>query len=542
MICAASALVACNKATPETMASFGEQVAVNCDPEVLTLIDGKVKATLEVTFPRNYFFKQARMIVDPVLVCSDGTEIPGKSFIFQGEDVKDNYTVVRMEGSSVREWLEFDYRDPMLRCRLELRPRILASGKDISVPAFKVADGVCTTVAWADLDGYCDYKADNYQAVLHKTAEVKIMYNVGSSKVRKDQLNNSGVEYYQEKIEDIRKDDRYTIKGTKIVSYASPEGGKKYNEKLSERRSGSAQQAWKVVGKGMEAEGTEVQSLGQDWEGFKEAVAKSGIRDKDLILRVLSMYNDPAVREKEIRNLSQIYTELKKDVFPKLRRSQFVTEMDFRNYSEEDLAVLAEQKIYMLDEEGLLRLASVTDNSARKEFIYNFAYEKFGSARATYNLAVQAYKEDRLAAVAYHLDRLGDEEDPAVINMRGLLKLCEGKDEQAEDLFEKAADDQGRSNLGVLYLSRGNFAKAASVIPEGDPNKAVACIMAGQYDAAAASLSSDESARGAYLRAVVCARREDVKGIRDNLNAAYALDPSLKERAAKDVEFVKFVN
>jgi len=531
-------LASCNKATADRMATDLNKVTVHCNPEMLTLVGGVVKADLEIIFPKGYFDPAAKMMVTPVIVCSDGTAVEGPSFHYQGSKIKENGKLVPAAGSAHTEKVSFDYRDCMLLSHLELRATVFAQNKNIQLPPIVVADGVCTTVAWADLSGYCGYVADNYQAILKKEAKGKIMYNVGSAKLRKDQLKSESVEWYQDRIAEVKEDDRYTIKGTKIVSYTSPEGGKKLNDKLSGKRSDTAQKAWKVVGKGMEASDTEIESLGQDWEGFKAAVEKSDIKDKDLILRVLAMYNDPVLREKEIRNLSQIYSELKKDVFPKLRRSQFVTELDFRNYSEEDLAVLASEKIYMLDEEGLLRLASVTENTARKEFLYNFAFEKFGSQRAAFNLAVQAYKEDRLAAVVYHLDRAKDEYNPAVINLRGLIEMCNGNDGKAEDLFEKAGDEQGKSNLGVLYLSQGKFEKAAGIIPDGDPNKPVACIMAGQYDKAEACLMGVD-ARTNYLRAIIAARKGNKAAAASNIASAIALDKDLKKKSDNDIEFAK---
>lgn len=531
-------LYSCNKATAEKMAAGPDKIVFRCDPEMLTLVGGKVDAEVDVVFPKEYFAAEAKMTVTPVLVCSDGSSVEGKAFNYQGEKVKENGKTVSLSGAALKERLSFDYQDCMILSRLEMRSVITARDKSFKLPPVVVADGVCTTASWADLGGYCDYADDNYQEILHREARGKILYSVGSAKVRGVQLKSQSVEDYQNRISDVKENDRYTIKGTRIISYTSPEGGKKLNDKLSDKRSDSAQKAWKVVGKGMEASETETQSLGQDWEGFKAAVEKSDIRDKDLILRVLAMYNDPAMREKEIRNLSQIYTELKRDVFPKLRRSQFVTDLDFRNYSEEDLAVLASEKIYMLDEEGLLRLASVTDNSSRKEFLYNFAFEKFGSKRAAFNLAVQAYKEDRLAAVSYHLDRAKDEYNPGVINLRGLVEMCKGNDEKAEDLFEKAGNVQGRSNLGVLYIARGEYEKAVRVIPDGDPNQPVACIMAGQYDRAKASLEGQD-ARTDYLRAVIAARCGQKQEAREKLASAIAKDKSLAQRADKDIEFIK---
>ena len=531
------ALASCNRMTPEQMAAKADQVTVSCVPEVLTLVNGKIPADVEITYPKGYFYPEVVLTVTPVLVYEGGEEkaIP---WVYQGEKIKENNTLVKTEGGTVREKLLFDFKEGMEVSHLELRASAFFNGQTIEFPVRKVADGVIMTGQFAMLEGFCDYKADNYQEILHKTAEGQVMYKVNSSTITGKQLKSESIEDYQDKMEEIKANDRYTIKGTQIVSYASPEGGKEYNDKLSDKRSVAAEKAWGTVGKGMEAESLEVQSIGQDWEGFKEAVAKSNIPDKDLILRVLSMYSDPSVRESEIKNLSQIYTELKAEVFPELRRSRFITNLDFRNYSVEDLEILSQQKLYMLDEEGLLKLASVTDSYARKEFIYNFAYEKFGSSRAGYNLAVMAYKAGKADAAEKYLDRLNEEDDPEVINLRGLIEMDRQNWYKAEDLFEKAATAQSRSNIGVVNMLQGNYEKAVSVLDDNDPNKAVACLMAGRTEQAAGCISGDD-ARSDYLRAVVAARQGKREEAAANMASAVKKDPSLAEREARDVEFAK---
>lgn len=533
----ALAFASCNRMTPEQMAAGADKVTVECNPGVLTLVNGKIPADIEITYPKGYFYPEVVLTVVPVLVYEGGEE-EGSPWVYQGEKVKENNKQVLTTGGTVKERLSFDFKEGMQVSHLELRATAFFNGQTLEFPVRKVADGVIMTGQFAQLDGFCSYKADNYQEILHKTAEGKIMYKVNSSSIGKNQLKSESIEDYQDEIEAIKNDDRYTIKGTQIVSYASPEGGKDFNDKLSGKRSDAAEKAWSSVGKGMEAESLEVQSIGQDWEGFREAVAKSDIQDKDLILRVLSMYSDPSVRESEIKNLSQIYTELKADVFPELRRSRFITNLDFRNYSLEDLEALSHQKLYMVDEEGLLKLASATDSYARKEFIYNFAYEKFGSMRAGYNLAVLAYKAGKTGAAEKYLDRLNDEDDPEVINLRGLIEMSRGNWYKAEDLFEKAATPESRSNIGVVNMLQGNYDKAVSVLDDSDPNKAVACLMAGKLDEASKALNGDD-ARTDYLKAVVAARRGERDEAARNLASAIGKDPSLAEREKTDIEFSK---
>ncbi|KAA6306842.1 hypothetical protein EZS27_041494, partial [termite gut metagenome] len=55
---------------------------------------------------------------------------------------------------------------------------------------------------------------------------------------------------------------------------------------------------------------------------FQELVSKSNIQDKELFLRVLSMYSDPEQREREIKNISSVYKTLADEILPQLRRSR----------------------------------------------------------------------------------------------------------------------------------------------------------------------------------------------------------------------------
>ena len=531
------ALASCNRMTPEQMAAKADLVDVKCVPEVLTLVNGKVPADVTITYPEGYFNPEVMLNVVPVLVY-EGGEVEGQPWVFQGEKIKENYTTVPQAGSTVKGKECFDFKDGMQISHLELRAKAYYKGKTVNFPTKKVADGVITTGDFALLDGFCSYKADNYQSVLHETAEGQVMYKVNSSTISRKELKSESIKEYQDAIEELKKNDRYTITGTQIVSYTSPEGGKKYNDKLSDKRSDAAEKAWKTVGKGMEAGTPEVQSLGQDWEGFKDAVEKSNIPDKELILRVLSMYSDPAVRESEIKNISKVYSELKADVFPELRRSRFITNLDFRNYSVEELEEMANQKIYMLDEEGLLKLAATTDDPARKEFFYNYAVEKFNSSRANFNLAVLAYKSGKTDAAEGYLNRLNNEDDPDVINLRGLIEMDRQNWYKAEDLFEKANTAESRSNIGVVNMLQGNYDKAISAVADKDPNKPVACLLAGKTEKAGALLKGDD-ARTDYLRAVVAARQGNKQEAANNIASAVRKDPSLAEREKKDIEFAK---
>ena len=238
-------------------------------------------------------------------------------------------------------------------------------------------------------NGYYEYRADGYQATIEGSKEGQIKYDINSATVKGKELKGSSIANYQAALKEAVANERTTIKGIEIISYASPDGGEELNAKLSDKRSESAEKAWGKITKGIDGlEAPSTKSVGQDWEGFQEAVQKSDIQDKDLIVRVLSMYSDPEVREKEIKNMSAVYNELRKEVLPELRRTRFVATTEFRNYSDEELAALSGADVATLDETALLRLGAISEDPAKKESYYKAAADRFNSEAGKYNLAL----------------------------------------------------------------------------------------------------------------------------------------------------------
>ena len=528
---------ACSQSRAEQM-KLAEKVGITCTPEVLALVGDKIPVDLSVTYPDGYFHPKAILEVTPVLV-SDAGEQKGPTFTYQGEKVLDNYNVVPSSGGTVREHVDFAYEEGAEQSYLELRSVARYKDKEIAIPAVKVADGTILTQLLANQHGAFSYKQDNYQSVIHDQAEGQVMYDYNSSTIKGSELRSASIKELQAALEEIASDPRYTVKGTSVVAYASPEGGQEYNAKLSDKRAESAEKAWSKVTGEKAPDNLEIRSVGQDWEGFKDAVQQSDIQDKDLILRVLSMYSDPAVREKEIKNMSQVYTEINKNVFPELRRARFITEVDYQNFSDEELVELSNKAVDVLDEEGLLRVASIAESADRKAELYKMAVDKFGSDRARFNLAVLALEDERPDAAAGQLAALKDS-DPDVLNAKGVAELQRGDRAAAAELFRKAGTAEAKANLGLVDLLDGKYDSAARQLKgTGGMNEAVANILSGKLDAAEAALTC-QCAKSEYLRAIIAARRGDAAGVKSHLAAVQEKNPRLYEKSLKDVEFAKF--
>ena len=530
--------VACS--SYEKMVKMAENVKVTCDPEVLEVIADNIDADLTVTYPADYFHPKAILEVTPVLVY-EGGEAAMQPFIYQGEKVKDNYKAVSSAGQTVREHVHFDYVEGMEKAVLELRAVARYKAKSAKLPTRKVADGCNTTYKMVDAKGYLPYKTDNYQEVITQTAEGQIKYAVNSADVNNKELKSQSIKDFQAALDEIKANERKTLTGTEVVAYASPEGGKDLNAKLSDKRSKSGEKAFGQVTKGKEVGDTDVKSVGQDWEGFQELVSKSNIEDKDLILRVLSMYSDPAVRESEIKNMSEVYTSLKSTVLPELRRARFIANVEYQNYTSEELLKLVDDNIDVLDEEALLRAASLVRDNDKKADLYQKAADKFGSDRARFNKGVALLAAGKVAAAETAFNQV-QTKDGELENALGVIALQKGDYQEAARRFAKAGTDEAKWNMGLYDVLSGNYEKAAQELADTKGccfNRSLAYILADRLNDAEKSLMCQD-ARANYLRAIIAARKGDATGVQTNLAKVRSADAELAARAEKDIEFAQY--
>ena len=534
---AAALTVAC--ASPEKMAKLADSVAVTCEPAVLEVVNGTIDPVVSVSYPKDYFNPNVIVEVTPVIVY-EGGEAAMKPFKYQGEKVKDNYKVVAAAGQKVTERLHFDYVEGMEKSHLELRGRVIAGKKSINLPTKKVADGANTTYMLVKRAGNVAFKKDNYQDVIVTSPEGQIKYLVNSSEVRNSELKGASVKEFLAALDAANANERSTVTSTEIVAYASPEGAEKLNNKLSGNRSESASKAWDKITKGHEAADPTVRSVGEDWEGFQQLVSESNIEDKELILRVLSMYSDPAVRENEIRNMSQVFTALKGEVLPELRRARLIANVETKNYTNEELLDILKNNETILDEEALLRVASVAQDNAQKESIYQKAIERFDSQRAMYNLVALYLSEGKDAKAQAGIGEL-NASDPDVINAKGVLALHNDDYATAEQLFRKAGTPEAKKNLGIVLILTGQYDEAAQVLKDVDGcchNTVLAYVLTDQLDKAMNAAHCGDP-KVWYLKAIIAARQGKVNEMKTFLERAYK-NPDLKARAPKDIEFAAY--
>ncbi len=525
-------------ASAEKMAKMADQVKVTCNPEVLAVKGGVIPADLTVTYPEKFFAPKAILEVTPVIVYEGGEEAL-EPLMFQGEKVDNNYRVVARDGGVVNQSLVFPYKKGMAKSTLELRGRCTVDGGKtwVALPTKKVADGCNITETLAG-HGYYGVKADGYQEIINLNPEGQVMYQINSSEVRSKELKNDSVNDFLKALDEIKANDRETLKGIDIVAYASPEGSEDLNNKLSDNRSKSADKAFGKITKksGIEGSAKSVKSVGEDWEGFKSLVTNSNIEDKDLILRVLNMYSDPKVREKEIRNMSSIFQDLAKDILPQLRRARFIANVEYRNYSDEELQELIKTDIDVLDEPALLKAASLCKDKADKKTLYKKAVEKYNSEKANFALACVALDECNVEDAEQYL-ALCSGADADVLNLKGVCAMRKGELDKAEVYFNNSNTADAQKNLGVCAILRGDYAKAAQKCGDKGVDAALAQLLAGNTDKAIA-IAKCKCPKAQYVKAIALARQGK------NTEAKEALQKAteggckcLAERAANDIEF-----
>jgi hypothetical protein len=536
------ALAVASCSSPEKMKKEADKVVASSDPKVLEVRADAIEARYTVVFPEKYFHPKAVLEITPVLVY-EGGEATGAAYVLQGEKVKGNNTIIPKAGGKISQPVKFEYKAGMEVSHLELRATLVNGDKRSPFDQpYKIADGANITYKLVNAEGLPSLAPHRYQKVITQTKEAQIKYLVNSAAVRSSELSKQEVKELRDFLAAVDTDPRKEAKGLAITSAASPEGPEKVNTPLSANRGKTAQTAIDNLTKKVKTKApVNLSSIGEDWEGFRGLVAASDLKDKDLILRVLSMYSDAVVREREIKNMSNVYTILKDKVLPELRRSHLVAQVDWNNYTDSELVEFVNAgNVEGLDVEGLLYVATlVTDNNVKVN-LYTKAAEKFNDYRAYNNLAYVHLLTNNVGAAKAALSKASNQNDVAVKNNVGVVALREGRAADAIKSFTEANNAEARYNLGITAVLNGNYSDALSRFNGTNSfNEALANVLTGNIDKAATILANFSDGPAEYLKAVVAARKGNCSSVGASLNNAYARTPALKQRAAKDIEFAK---
>lgn len=545
-LAATVALSSCNK--------LGELSADNftVTPSPLEAVAGQVPVTINGRFPEKYMKKKAIVTVTPVLRYAGG-EAVGQSATFQGEKVQgNNQEIAYKVGGNYTMRNTFAYIPEMQQSELFLTFTAQVGKRQVEVPEVKIADGVVATSALLGKtlsDANTAVAPDAYQYIIAQTKSAQIRYLIQQAKVRTSELKTTSVQDFIRTLREIKEDQKGLQMGDiEISAYASPDGATDLNSRLAAARERSS--ATYVRGQlkeiGLNAD-INTRYTAEDWEGFQELVAASNIQDKDAILRVLSMYPDPEEREAQIRNLSVAFSELADEILPELRRARLTIHYNIVGRTDAEIQSQYKNDPTQLSLEELLYAATLT--STGKEDIYATAIKQYpNDFRAYNNMAALAYADSDLEAAKAYLDKAAslNANAPEVFANKALVAMAEGKIDEAETLLARATTAPNYSELlGNLQVAKGNYAQAVSALNGKASNSTVlAQILNKDYAGAATTLAglSSENATTNYLKAIVAARTNKAAEALSHLGTAIKLDPSYKERAAKDLEFLSLFN
>jgi Flp pilus assembly protein TadD len=517
-------------------------------PQVLEAVGGQVPATINGKFPEKYFNKKAIVEVTPVLRWQGG-EAKGQTATFQGEKVEaNNQTISYQMGGNYTLRTSFDYRPEMAKSELYLDFLVRIGNKVMSIPSVKVADGVIATselVGKTLENANVSLGADAFQRIIKDKREEQIMFLIQQANIRSNQMGAAN--NFTNEVKDVDATSNQRISNIEISSYASPDGGVNLNRGLAEKRQdNTASLIEKNLKKNNIDADIDTRYTAQDWEGFQELVSKSNIQDKDLILRVLSMYSDPEEREREIKNISTVYKTLADDILPQLRRSRLTLNYEIIGKSDEEISTLARNNARELNNEELLYAATLTNDAKEQENIYTQASRLYpNDYRAFNNLGKLAYEAgDFNKAEGLFKQALSKQDAPEVNNNLALVALAKGDKAAAEQYLGKASGAKELSEtMGNLYIAQGQYERAVNAFGDAKTNSAaLAQILAKDYNKARTTLDAVQrpDAYTSYLKAIVGARTNNLSMVTTHLREAISQQPSLKQQAAADLEFSKY--
>ena len=526
-------------------------------PQVLEMHGGEVEYTIEGEIPPDWFNEDAIVEFTPVLTYDGGeTELESKSF--QGEDVEANNKVISKESGGTIEFNgSFSYEEAMRNSQLVMRgtARVADGDESVTLPDRQIAKGVKATPNLVEVDPKPAAAADNFKRVTQHNQMADIHYVIQRTNVRDSELEKEDIQQLENFIKEVEKASNKSYSKVSLHGYASPDGPMDLNERLSKGRRETANEYLKdvmdeeVLSEDAAQRIYEGRATTEDWEGFKKLVQESNIQDKDLILRVLNMYSDPDVREKELKNMAETFKVLAEDILPKLRRTDINIQIDKEHLSDAEIKNFVYSQPDTIDLEAALYAGNqLFQDMNQKMRAYELAAEKAPNCvRAHNNIAYVHLKQGNINEAQDALERANEIKEgvPCVLNNLGAIELIQGNVEEAKEYFLDATDagDPVDYNLGIVNIIQGDYEAALNYLQDHESfNTALAMLLSGDLGEAESMLNQlDASAMNSYLQAVVAARNNDQEAVFSNLRNAIQEDGSLAEMAATDMEFVEYM-
>lgn len=526
------------------------EIKYTVTPSPLEMHAGEVTINISGSFPDKYFDKSTVVEIIPTIKY-EGGEKELKPLMLQGEKVEENNKVIKFEtGGSFTYEDKVEYTDEMFRSELMVKIKATRKGKELIFDPMKIADGIIATPNLVQQDSKVILAKDKFVRVTNETKAAEILFNIQQANLKPSELRDEDIKVLKDFIDQAKEDERREFKGVNLEAYASPDGAVDLNQKLSERRVKATdnylKRFFRKVEEAEKEEFVKSNAKGQDWNGFKNALQNSDVADKELILKVLNMYSDPDVRNKEMKNLTKTFEEVAEEVLPKLRRSTFTVSVDVIGKSDEELKTYFDSIPDSLAIEEILYTAGLYEDNATKLKVYKKAAQVYPNDWRTHNnVGVIEFEEGNLdkAKTAFE-EAKKVKANATVFNNLGAIAIKEGNFDEASELLTSAsgAGKELDYNLGILSIRKAEYKEAASYFSGfNTANAGLSKILTTDVDGAIKTLeAADVTAVGLYLKAICGARKSDGELTFNSLRSAVGKDANLKQRAAKDVEFANY--
>jgi hypothetical protein len=553
LILAAAVMTGCSGLNK--MKKDANLVKYEVTPKVLQTDGGIVNVTIIGTFPQKYFDKKTTLEVTPVLTYAGGETAFEMVKVLQGESVQANNEAISYNGGKFTYTSKVSYKDAMKLSELVVRVKATRGSTVLNFDPRKIADGVIATSTLTENHVKPIMMANRYVRITPENKMADLHYLINEADIQGKELKTEDIVLLKDYIKMVSLDPNRQFKAAEISSYASPDGPLDLNEKLSVKRGATADKFMKTeFGKVEAAKAAgffNEKTTPEDWDGFKAEVEKSSIQDKDLIIRVLSMYSDPVVREKEIKNMSAAFEALKKDILPKLRRSKLFVNVDLVGRSDEQILAQIKSDPKVLTVEEMLYAATLTKDLNEQLKIYQVTAENYpkdirGHVNVSYTNLWLGKSDDAIAALE---KAKAIENNDVVKNNLGFAYLQKGDDAKAGDFFASmaTATPESKFGLGILATKKGEYDKAVNFFgTEPSYDLALALLLKGDVNKAKVTLDGLKElckcGKPSYLKAVVGARLDNRDYMLNNLREAIGFVADWKAYAKTDLEFAKYFN
>lgn len=550
---AISTAVACNPLS--NMTKKAEQVTYSVNPDPLEMHGDSVEITISGTIPGKFFNPKVTVEIVPTMVGADGNEIGTfKPLVLVGADSEvEGQKIAFEKGGSFSYMDKVAYADAMKNMVVNAVAKGKYKTKEKSFPPRKIATGTVITPMWVMDDDMSIIGADNFTRVTPMEAKATINYLVNSSSVRSGELSDDDMKALKDWAKEMANNPMFAFTGTDVVAYASPEGELSLNTNLADNRANSgANSTASILRRNKvktEKEFFNNMGKGEDWDGFKSAMQASSIKDKDLILRVLEMYEDKSKREEEIRNMAATFEELQEEILPSLRRSEITLKGEYTAYSDEEIKDFSNTAPDTLSQEELLYAGTLFEDADAKLKVYNTYVQLFPEDwRGPNNVGYVYVMQNKLDEAKAEFDKANSlsPNNPVINNNLGVYERSQGNNEKAMEYYNSAsgAGAEVGNNKGYLNIKDGDYVSATSNYASTKSfNAALAQTLNKDYQAALQTLDASTAAgtaQGYYLKAVIGARMQDKSMMVTNLKSAIGAEASLKETALNDAEFTKY--